>query len=294
MNQQFAQYKAFEAGQQVGKETARKKAIQKALSGSAAAIFSSLNSLFSSALPSFSATQSVFPLVSSWVQTNARYDAAAYVFDKASESAQTVNGPLITTMLAGTPNLMTPSRAIALSRFGAYATSAITRNESLNNRSIKIRTITNLLLRYGMDLTANDRERLNAFAQANSARQSDLRYFSRLMERNPDTLARLILYENTLSAARSLFDSASLDYLKGHMLAVAVTTLKIDLVNLLGQHIRPQLADRRMQHSFDDLLALALRDTALVASGPRHLPGAGPQRGYGHCCRWDHGQYRFV
>lgn len=265
VNQQFAQYKAFEAEQQAGKAaTARQKAIQKALSGSLADAFSAVNTLFVSSLTTFSASHTVFPLVTAWVQANARYDAAAYVIDKATETSQRVSTPLQLSLFGNPDNLMTPARATALGRLGAYAGALIGQAGAQAGRNIKIRTIASLLLRYGKDLTADDREKLANFEKNNTARQSDLRYFSRLMERNSDTLVRLVNYENTIAAARSLFDSAAIDYLKGYTLAAAVPQLTLNVVQLLGQHVRPQITDRHLRQSFDDLLALALRDTARV------------------------------
>ncbi|MBO0934536.1 hypothetical protein [Fibrella aquatilis] len=262
VNQQFAQYKAFEAEQLTGKAAAaRQKAIQKALGGSITDAFASINNLFTNSLTTFSTSRNVFPLVSTWVQANARYDAAAYVIDRAAETGQRINNLGQVGLSGGNDNLMTPARATALGRFGAYATGLIAQNPS---RNIKVRTMAGLLLRYGKNLTATDRERLAGFEQTNTARQADLRYFSRLMENNVDTLAKVIAYENTLATARTLFDSTSVNYLKGFTLIAEIPQLTLNIVALLGQHVRPQLAGQRLGQSFGDVLALALRDTARV------------------------------
>ncbi len=262
VNQQFAQYKAYEAEQQAGKAaTTRQKAIQKALNGSLTEAFTALNTLFVNPLALFSTNHNVFPLVSTWVQANARYDAAAYVIDKAAETGQKIANATQAGLFSGADNLMTPARATALGRFGAYATGLIAQNPS---RNVKVRTIAELLLRYGKELTPTDRERLAGFEQSNTARQADLRYFSRLMEHNVDTLAKVIAYENTLATARTLFDSTSVNFLKGFTLVAEIPQLTLNLVALLGQHIRPQLAGQRLVESFNDVLGLALRDTARV------------------------------
>ena len=265
VNQQFAQYKAFEAEQLVGKATtARQKAIQKALNGSLPDAFATINALFISQLTAFSANHTVFPLVTTWVQANARYDAAAYVIDKATETSQRIPTALQTSLFASPDNLMTPARATALGRLGAYAAAYAAQNSAQSGRSIKVRTIASLLAKYGKDLTPDDREKLANFEKTNTARQADMRYFSKLMERNADTISRVVSYENTIASARPLLDSAALDFLKGHTLALAVPQLTLNIVQLLGQHVRPQIADRHLRQSFDDLLALALRDTARV------------------------------
>ena len=265
VNQQFAQYKAFEAEQLAGKAaTARQKAIQKALTRSLSDAFSTINALFISQLTNFSANHIVFPLVTTWVQANARYDAAAYVIDKATETSQRVSTALQTSLFASPDNLMTPARATALGRLGAYAATNIAQNPAQSGRSIKVRTIASLLATYGKDLTPDDREKLANFEKTNTAQQADMRYFTKLMERNADTISRVVSYENTIASARSLLDSAAIDFLKGHTLALAVPQLTLNIVQLLGQHIRPQIVDRYLRQSFDDLLALALRDTVRV------------------------------
>lgn len=265
VNQQFAQYKAMEAEQLAGKAaTARQKAIQKALTRSLSDAFSTINALFISQLTNFSANHIVFPLVTTWVQANARYDAAAYVIDKATETSQRVSTALQTSLFASPDNLMTPARATALGRLGAYAATNIAQNPAQSGRSIKVRTIASLLATYGKDLTPDDREKLANFEKTNTAQQADMRYFTKLMERNANTISRVVSYENTIASARSLLDSAAIDFLKGHTLALAVPQLTLNIVQLLGQHIRPQIVDRYLRQSFDDLLALALRDTVRV------------------------------
>ena len=263
VNQQFAKYKAFEAKNKPD-EAAQKRTIRRALTGNPNLTYQTLYDAFAGPLNQFSTQQSVFPLVRDWVLTNARYDAAAYVFDKAIQEQNTLTANLFKSLANGPDALLTPSRATALNRFGSYAAMRIYENTPTSGRGIRIRTLAQLLEQYGTGLTDNDRQRLAIFREANSARTADVRYLSKLMERNPDTLTGLVTYENAIQTARPLFDSLAIDYLKGYAMNTAISESTLGIVQVLGQHIYPQIGNTYLKRSFSDLVGQALRDTALV------------------------------
>ncbi|MBO0952027.1 hypothetical protein [Fibrella forsythiae] len=263
VNQQYAQFKAFEAKNKPD-ENARKRTLKKALNGDINQTFSTLYPTFIDPFTQFSTRQTVFPLVRDWAVTNARYDAAAYVFDKALQEQQTIPPNYFKAVTTDTETLLTASRAIAMSRFGAYADMRIQQNTPSSGRGIRIRTLAQLIDQYGTGLTVNDRQRLAAFRETNTARTADVRYLSKLLERNPDTLTRLLTYENAMQTARPLFDSLSMDYLKGYAMNMVITESTLDIVQVVAQHIYPQIGNPYLKQSFSDLLGQALRDTALV------------------------------
>lgn len=263
VNQQFAQYKAFEATNKPDDAT-QKRTIKRALSGDISQTYNTLGQAFTSTFNQFAAKQPVFPLVRDWVLTNARYDAAAYVFDKAYQEAQTLSATYFKTITNGSDALLTASRATAMNRFGSYAAGRIIEETPAGGRGIRIRTLAQLLEQYGTGLTLADRQRLATYRETNTARTADVRYLSRLLERNPDTLSRLVTYENAIQTARPLFDSLSLDYLKGYMMATSMAESTLNMVQLLSQYIYPQIGNTYLKQSFSDLIGQALRDTALV------------------------------
>ncbi len=263
VNQQFAQYKAFEVKNKPT-EAAQKRTVSRALGGNANLTYPTLYDAFTGPLNQFSSQQSVFPLVRDWVITNARYDAAAYVFDRAIQEQSTLSASFFKSLALGPDALLTPSRATGLSRFGAYASMLIQQNTPSSGRGIRIQTLAKLIDQYGTGLTANDRQRLAVFRETNTARTADVRYLSKLLERNPDTLTRLLSYENAIQTARPLFDSVGVDYLKGYALNAAVAESTLDIVQLLGQYIYPQIGNPYLKQSLNDLVGQALRDTALV------------------------------
>ncbi len=262
VNQQFAQFKAFDAAQKTDEGTV-KRAIRRAVNGPIDDTYSTLYQVFTASLTQFSASQSVFPLVRDWVQTNARNDAAAYVFDKAVQEQRTLAASQFRPLLTGTDALLTASRATALSRLGAYASWLVAR-QTAANRNVPVRTVAQLLTRYANGLTPDDRARLAVFGQTNAAKVSELRYLARLLERNTDTISRLLTYETALLAARPFFDTLSLDYLKGYSLASATQTGTLAQVGLFGNHITPQIGNTYLRRSAADLAGQALQDTALV------------------------------
>lgn len=263
VNQQFAQYKAFE-NKTKPDDDSRKKAVKRALNGTLDETYSTLYQAFAAPMEQFATSQTVFPLVRDWVLTNARNDAAAYVFDKATQEGLTVLTTLYKTISTGTDALLTASRATALSRFGPYTSMRIAQNTPSGGRGIRVGTLARLLEQYGTNLTNDDRRKLATFRETNIARSADLRYLSRLLEQNADTMTRLVAYENAIQTARPLFDSAAIDYIKGYALASVVPDMTLDLVALFGKHIYPQIGDPYLKRSFDEVRTLALRDTALT------------------------------
>ncbi|MEZ0483211.1 hypothetical protein [Fibrella aquatica] len=263
VNQQFAQYKAFEAKNKPNEST-QNRTFKRALNGDINQTYSALYQAFTAPFTQFAAQQSVFPLVQEWILTNARNDAAAYVFDKAVQDSHTLSASYFKVLTTGSDALLTPSRAMALNRFGTYASMRINQSTPSGGRGIRIRTLAQVIDQYGVGLTADDRQRLAVFKETNTARTADVRYLSRLLERNPDTLSRLVAYENAIQTARPLFDSLSLDYLKGYTLNSTISESTLNAAALLGQYIYPQIGNTYLKQSFNHILSQALRDTAVV------------------------------
>lgn len=263
VNQQFATYKAFEAKNKPDEAT-QQRTLKRALNGDINQTYTTLSQAFLAPFNQFTAQNVVFPLVRDWVLTNARYDAAAYVFDKALQEQQTIPANYFKELTTDADAPLTASRANALSRLGAYAGMRIQQNTPSGGRGIRIRTLAQLLEQYGTGLTDNDRQRLAVFRETNTARTADVRYLSKLLEKNPDTLTRLLTYENAIQTARPLFDSLTLDYLKAYMMTMTTGESTLSMVQVLGQYISPKIGNTYLKQSFDDMIGQALRDTALV------------------------------
>ena len=263
VNAQFAQYKAFEASNKPD-DSALKRLFKRASSNDINQTYPVLYQSFSEPFTKFTAQQSVFPLVRNWVLANVHNEAAAFVFDRATQEQRMLSDKQFKILTVGTDALMTASRATALNRFGQYATMSIQQNTPGSGRGVQVRTLAQLLEQYGAGLTNSDRQRLATFREINSARTADVRYLSKLMERNPDTITRLLTYENALQTARPLFDSAAVDFLKGYAMNTVISESTLNMVQLLGQHIAPQIGNTYLKKSFSDLVGQALRDTALV------------------------------
>ena len=271
VNNQFAQYRAFETKNRLA-DNIRQRAVRRALGEPVGAAFGALTNLFLTQFNQFAQQQTVFPLVRDWVQANARYEAASLLLDLAIRQGQQLSASQLKTLLpANDDNLLTASRAGALNTLGTYASvltgqSSQFANRSLqfSNRPVKIVTLARLLEQYGADLTDSERERLATFRERNTARAADTRFLSGLIDRNPDTLNRLIVYESMMQTARPLFDTLALDYLKGYMVAQAVPATTLDLASLSGQHITPQIGNTYLRQSVGEVLGQALRDTAQV------------------------------
>lgn len=264
VNQQHAQYEAAAYLRQATTKSERERAIRRASNASSInQAYQLLLTAFTAPFDQFALQREVFPLVRDWVRSSAQYDAAAFVFDRATSSMQTIPIDQLKTMGLTNTNLLTPSRANAMDRLGAHAVTLIGQTIS-NQGSIKIQLLASLLSKYGRNLTAADQERLAAMRATGSARSAELRYLAKLMERNPDTLNRLLIYEQTIQTARARFDSSSIDYLKAYLLTSSIQQATQQVIQFTSDYIRPQIGDPLIRQSFNEVVRQALRDTAQV------------------------------
>ncbi|WP_041257383.1 hypothetical protein [Fibrella aestuarina] len=263
VNQQHAQYEAAVTARQKANKGERDRAIRRAQNAtSLAQTYQQLVAIFLTPYEPFAGGREVFPLVRDWVRTNAQYDAAAFVLDQLINSGQTLSTDLYKTMMTPSNAILTPARANAYSRLGAYAVARM--SQETGNRAVRIQLLASLLSKYGRNLTADDQERLAAMRETGAAKTAEVRYLSRLMERNPDTLNRLLVFEQSIQSARPKFDSTTIDYLKAYLLTSAIPQATLQLVHFLGDYIRPQIGSPLLRQSFTEVVNQALADTARV------------------------------
>ncbi|GAB4028248.1 hypothetical protein [Spirosoma koreense] len=271
VNQQFARYKAFEAGYS-NKPDGRKLSNQISnLSNEAA--YRVVSSAYRAPFQAFAAKEKPFPLLSRWVGYADRYNAAAFMYDKATyEQAELKT--LTDSLRPGNDRLLTAARASAMNRFAAYATQRLS-TESTRANGLTVRALSILLERYGKNLTADERLRLNDYAMTNTARQADLRFFDGLIKRSPDTLQRLVNYETLIQRAIRQFDSDAVDYLSAYWLAVSLPETTLDFARLLYDYARSQVKNPQLGQSLDELYRLEVKDSTRIRAAIQTLRKAG-------------------
>ncbi len=274
VNQQYARYKAREA-------TLPDKPDPKRLSESVADkgvpdTYRMVLTAYQTAFRTFASQENAFPLLSRWVQSGNRYSAAAFLYDKAAYDGQQVPKTLADSLRPANDPLLTAARAQAMNRFGDYAMEQNNRPEiTRDDNGIAVRTLSSLLLRYSRDLSADEQTRLETYRESNTMKQSDLRFFQKLIGRSNDTLQRLITYENILRRSRDQFDKASVDYLTAYLLADALPSLTLDFARLLYSYARPQVTDPQLAQSLDELYRLEVGDSTRVRQAVQTLQRAG-------------------
>lgn len=263
VNQQHAQYEAAVNARQRSNKGERDRAVRRALNAtSLPQTYQQLVAIFLTPFEPFAAQRDVFPLVRDWVRTNAQYDAATLVLDQLTNTGQTLSSDLYKTMMTSTNNILTPARANAFSRLGRYAVGKM--SQEAGGRAVRIQLLASLLSRYGRNLTPDDQERLTAMRETGAAKTAEVRYLSRLMERNQDTISRLLLFEQSIQTARPKFDSLTVDYLKAYLLTSAIPQTPLQLVDFLGSYIRSQIGNPLLRQSFGEVVGQTLADTARV------------------------------
>ncbi|UHG89995.1 hypothetical protein [Spirosoma oryzicola] len=274
VNQQFARYKAFEAT--YANKPDGKKLSDKINGVGDEAAYRILTSAYRAPLSAFAQREKPFPLLARWVGSADRYNAAAFLYDKATYDNEELDKALNDSLRPANDRLLTAARVSAMNRFAAYVTQRVSA-EAGNSRSngLTVRALAVLLERYGKNITADERLRLNDYALSNSARASDLRFFDGLVKRNPDTLQRLVNYETLIQRSIRLYDGAAVDYLAAYWLASSLPGLTIDFSKLLYSYARPQIKEPTLIQSLDELYRLEVKDSTRIRAAIQTLRKAG-------------------
>lgn len=269
VNGQFARYKAFEATYL--NKPDNKKLSDQVSERSAAETFQLVLAAYQAPFQAFAAKEKLFPLVSRWVQSANRYNAAAFLYDKATFESQKLPVSLDDSLRPTNDRLLTAARASAMNRFASYVTQRVSADASSSTNGLTVRALSLLLERYGKNLTAEERLRLNEYAQKNSARAADLRFFDGLVKRSPDTLQRLVNYETLIQRSIRQFDSTAVNYLAAYWLASSLPGLTLDFARLLYDYARPQVREAQLEQSLDELYRLEVKDSTRVRAAIQTL-----------------------
>ncbi|AUD07507.1 hypothetical protein [Spirosoma pollinicola] len=274
VNSQFARFKAFEAS--FPDKPDGKKLTTKLTGLSTEKSFDVLLAAYRAPFDKFAVKEKVFPLVSRWIMANNRYNAAAFLYDKATYEGEKIPNSLTDSLRPANDLILTAARSSAMNRFAAYAAQRVT-TEATNSRTngLTVRALSLLLERYGKNLTADERIRLSDYAMANSAKASDLKFFDGLVKRSPDTLQRLVNYEMLIQRSIRQFDSLAVNYVAAYWLATSLPGLTLNFAELLYDYGRPQVKDQALAQSLDELYSLEVKDSTRIRAAIQTLKKAG-------------------
>jgi len=257
VNTQYARYKAFEAKQpKIDNEK-----LSKQISGQELAkAFTKVRTTYYEPFEKFSREiEKPFPLVKNWFSGINRYNAASFIYDVATSEARSISRSLDDSLRPPNDPILTAARTVSVERMGNFVL-----QYQGGSGTLPISDLTSLLLRYGKQLTDSERENLTKWQQAKTARTSDLRQMQKIMERNSDTLQRLVNYQLLINRAKPLIDSASRQTLTAYWLASSLPTLTLDQSLLLYGFSRPQLTNKQLIQSLDELYRMSVGDSVRI------------------------------
>ena len=270
VNSQFARYKAFEAA--TPNKPDKGKLSEQVGDKSAPETYSTVLTVYQTPFRQFAVRLTTYPLVSRWVQSINRYNAAGFVYDKAAYEDTRLPVSLDDSLRPPNDRLLTAARAASLNQFARYATQRASAAEATSGGGLSVRALSSLLLRYGRNLTEDEQTRLRGYVDNDkTAKASDLRFFQNLVKRSSDTIQRLAAYENLIRRSRAEFDSASVDYLTAYWLVNALPTLTLDFAQLLYSYARPQVTDPQLAQSLDELYRLEVGDSTRIRAAGQML-----------------------
>lgn len=274
VNSQFARYKAVEAA--LPNKPDNTKLSEQVGEKSASETYITVLTAYQTPFRQFAARQTTFPLVSRWVQSINRYNAAGFVYDKATFEGDRLPVSLNDSLRPANDRLLTAARASAMNQFAQYATQRASVPEAGGSgNGLSVRALSSLLLRYGRNLTETEQARLRGYVDNdNTAKASDLRFFQSLVKRSSDTIQRLAAYENLIRRSRAEFNDESVSYLTAYWLANALPTLTLNFAKLLYSYARPQVTDPQLAQSLDELYRLEVGDSTRVRAAVQKLQPA--------------------
>ena len=269
VNQQFARYKAFEAA--YPDKPDGKKLTDLVENCNNVDAFRSLSAAYQAPFRQFTTKEKPYPLTTRWIAGNNTYNAAAFLYDKATYENEKLPTSLDDSLRPPNNVLLTAARASAMNRFAVYATQGLTNDATTRTNGITVRALAQLLEKYGKNLTDDERIKLRDYAQQNSARAADLRFFDGLVKRSPDTLQRLVNYETLIQRSIRQYDSTAVDYLAAYWLTTTLPGLTLNFARLLYDYARPQIRDLKLAASLDELYGMEVKDSTRIRSAMQTL-----------------------
>lgn len=275
VNQQYARYKAFEAGYA---DKPNVKKLSEDISGPVTnTSFVLLNQAFQKPFRAFAAREKPFPLLSRWVEADNRYAAATFLYDRLIVGEDERQPPALSDSVGLTNDqILTASRTQAMNRFATFANRQIVSRASAQaQRGLAVNKLSELLLRYGTDLTDTEKQKLRQFAETNSARNADLRFLTDLVRRNNVAIQSLVNYEFLIQESRKQYDDERREYMTAFWLVNSFPILTLAQDKLLYDYARPQLTNRRLGQSLDELYALETKDSVAMKQAVQTLSSRG-------------------
>ncbi|GAA4448951.1 hypothetical protein GCM10023189_07630 [Nibrella saemangeumensis] len=273
VNQQYARYRAYEA--QNRKKPDWTRLTRQAQGRTPAGVHRYLVETFTEPLRAFAANQRVLPLLSRWLTSVARYDAATFQYEQAMAEGTELPAALNDSLRPADDRLLTVARATAMERFSQYAVqtlnSSVITGSNQAGRSLPVPTLASLVERYGKNLTESERQRLRNIGSAGAIKPQDLRFVNSLVERSADLFQRLMTYEALIRQSQNRFDTPSVDYLRGYALVSALPTLTLTDAQLFYGHIRPQIKDAYLGPSLSDVYYRETKDSLLIREAAGRL-----------------------
>lgn len=275
VNQQYARYKAFEASYP-DKPDAKK--LSNDISGAVTnTSFVLLNQAFQKTFRAFAAKEKPYPLLARWIEADNRYAAASFLYDRLIVGEDQRQPPALSDSISLTNDMiLTASRTQAMNRFATFANRQIVSKASQQaQRGLAVNKLSGLILRYGKNLTDTEKTRLREFAETNAARNADLRFLTDLVRRNNEVIQSLVNYEFLIQESRKQYDDDRREYMTAFWLVNSFPILTLAQDKLLYGYARPQLMNRQLGQSLDELYTLEVKDSVVMKQAIATLDKSG-------------------
>lgn len=275
VNQQYARYKAFEAGY---KSKMDSKSLSRQASGMKdKELYNLLMTTNWEPLAGFMKQERPLPLLNTWLMNVARYNTAAFMYEKAAAEFGNITVTLDDSLRPANDKILTAARANATNRYADMLESKI-RNSITNSQTggLGVDQLAAILRVYTPDLTVTELTRLNDIETKKTARTVDIRFFEQLMRRNSDTLSRIINYEAWVNRADKFLtskDSLMLQYMAAYWVANTLPEFTLATADLLHQYSAPKIRYPLWQASLEELYYIQVKDRDRIEKAISRIKG---------------------
>ncbi len=203
------------------------------------------------------------PTLNTWVNALAEDERLQNMFEYVL-SNDTEPGKLLDSLKRLARSPLTVQRVTMANRFATYADRKIDEINFQNpskTRSLPAKLMAALISSNVPNMSADERNKVNAIRDNGIANRSDLDFLSKMYAKNEIVLNLLFDYERAVRTYGEIFDSTSVDFLKARYLTKNFYKFTPDQIVKLNTHMQARIGEPHFRASLDELVKLEIKDS---------------------------------
>ena len=205
------------------------------------------------------------PALMQWVKSIADDEQMQILYEHALSNQTDISKVLLDSLKRLSQPPLTAQRVIWANRFGNYADLKVAERRYTSpskTNSLPVRLMATLIRNNAVNLTAEERQRLENITANGLAEKTELDFLNKLFAKNELVLNLLFNYERESRTYTDLFDSTATEFLKSRYLAKNLFRFTYKQQLLLNQHIQSRIGSPVFRQSLDEIVRLEVKDSS--------------------------------